>query len=125
MSLKACAYRKKGMLLLRGIAHRQFIHGVCGANTRAYLVQVSDQRGTCLVERPAKGGLCLSEPLVLYYTPLVGRLTESIHPQLKHRRFCFVFTVNGWGLQSKHGNFFVQGSGSPAFRGACLFFVSI
>ena len=28
-------------------------------NTRAYLVQVSDQRGTCLVENPAKGDLCL------------------------------------------------------------------
>ena len=27
------------------------------------LVQVSDQRGTCLVEKPAKGGLCLKQPL--------------------------------------------------------------
>ena len=26
---------------------------------RAYLVHVSDQRGTCLVEKPAKVGLCL------------------------------------------------------------------
>ena len=37
----------------------QFVRGVCGTNTRAYLVQVSDQRGTCLGEKPAKGGLCL------------------------------------------------------------------
>ena len=37
----------------------QFVRGVCGANTRAYLVQASDQRGTCLVETPAKCGLCL------------------------------------------------------------------
>ena len=37
----------------------QFVRGVCGTNTSAYLVQVSDQRGTCLVEKPAKGDLCL------------------------------------------------------------------
>ena len=34
----------------------------CGTNARAYLVQVSDQRGTCLVERPAKGELGLPQP---------------------------------------------------------------
>ena len=26
-------------------------------------VQLSDQRGTCLVEKPAKDGLCLQQPL--------------------------------------------------------------
>ena len=38
MPLKACAYRKKGMLLLpRGIErYYQFIRGVCGTNTRAF-----------------------------------------------------------------------------------------
>ena len=60
MPLKACAYRKKGMMLLpRGFARGQFVRGVCGTKTRAYLVQVSDQRGTCLVEKPAKGCMCL------------------------------------------------------------------
>ena len=44
--------------LLQGIARFQFVRGVCETITRAYLVQVSDQRRTCLVERPAKGGLC-------------------------------------------------------------------
>ena len=56
MPLKACSYRKKGMMLLpRGIARVQFVRGVCGTNIR---VQVSDQRGTCLVkvEMPAKKG---------------------------------------------------------------------
>ena len=44
------------MLLPRGL-ERYSVRpcGVCGAKTRAYLVQVSDQRGTCLVEKPAKG----------------------------------------------------------------------
>ena len=32
---------------------------VCGTNAITYLVQVSDQRGTCIVKRPAKGNLCL------------------------------------------------------------------
>ena len=58
--LKACAYRKKGIVpLLREFARVQFFRGVCGTNARAYLVEVSDWRGTCLVERPEKGGLCL------------------------------------------------------------------
>ena len=43
----------------------QFVRGVCGTKTRAYPVQVSDQRGTCLVEKPAKGGLCPQQPLNL------------------------------------------------------------
>ena len=30
-----------------------------GANARDYLIHVSDQRGACLVKRPAKDGLCL------------------------------------------------------------------
>ena len=34
----------------------QFVRGVCGTKTRGYLVQVSGQRGTCLVETPAKKG---------------------------------------------------------------------
>ena len=60
MPLKARACRKKGMMLL--------IHGIARCSvrpwrvwnyTRAYLVQESDQRGTCLVEILAKGGLCL------------------------------------------------------------------
>ena len=62
MPLKACAYRKKGMPpLLRGFARVQFVRGVSRTNTRAYylVVQVSDERGTCLVEKPAKSGLCL------------------------------------------------------------------
>ena len=39
----------------------QFVRGVCGIGKRDYQVQVSDQRGTCRVEKPkpAKGGLCL------------------------------------------------------------------
>ena len=49
----------------------QFVHGVCGTNTRAYLVKVSDQRGTGLVEKPAKGGLCLKQPLNLIIMALV------------------------------------------------------
>ena len=48
------------MPLLRGIARVQFVRGVRETNPRAnYLLQVSDKRGTCLVERSAKGGLCL------------------------------------------------------------------
>ena len=47
------------MLLPRGFARGQFVRGVCGTKTRAYLVQVSDQRGTCLVEKSAKGCMCL------------------------------------------------------------------
>ena len=47
------------VLFPRGIARVQFVRGVYATNTRAYLVQASDQRGTCLVERPAKGGPCL------------------------------------------------------------------
>ena len=46
------------MILLRGI-ERYSIRPWRGTKTKAYLVQVSDQRGTCLVETPAKGGLCL------------------------------------------------------------------
>ena len=60
MPLKAFAYnRKKGMLTELNAV--QFVRGVCGAKTRAYylVVQVSDQRGSCLVERPARDGLCL------------------------------------------------------------------
>ena len=65
MPLKACAHIKKRMMpVLRGIARVQFGRGVCGTNTRAYLVQASDQRGTCLVEIPAKGTLRLYQPLV-------------------------------------------------------------
>ena len=30
-----------------------------GINTRASLIQGNDQRGTCVVEKPAKGGLYL------------------------------------------------------------------
>ena len=38
----------------------QFVRGECGTSARASLVQVSGQRGTCLVvEKPAKGGLRL------------------------------------------------------------------
>ena len=63
MPLKACAYRKKGddAFALRKLNAVQLVRGVCGANTRAYLVQVGDRRGTCLlvVQIPAKGGLCL------------------------------------------------------------------
>ena len=59
-AFEACAYRKKGVMLLpRGMNAIQFVRGVCGTNTRACLVQVSDQRGICLVEKPAKGGVCL------------------------------------------------------------------
>ena len=60
----ACAYRKRGMMLLlpRGIA-RYSVHPwhVCVEliHELICLVQVSDQRGTCLVEKPAKGALCL------------------------------------------------------------------
>ena len=75
MPLKACAYRKKEMMLfclaeLNAII--QFVRGVRGTNTIACLVQVSDQRGTCLVEKPAKGGLCL-QPLNLIVHGVVGR----------------------------------------------------
>ena len=63
MQLKACAYRKKEiMFCLLRLNAIQFFRGVCGTNTRAYLVQVSDQRGTCLVEKPAKGGLSVTAP---------------------------------------------------------------
>ena len=50
MPLKACAYRKKGMMILPlgKLNAIQFVRGVCGTKIRAYLVQVSDQRGTCL-----------------------------------------------------------------------------
>ena len=59
MPLKACAYRKKGMILLPSGIERYSVRPwrVVGTNTRrAYLVQVSGQRGTCLVEKPAKKG---------------------------------------------------------------------
>ena len=51
MPLKARAYRKKGMMLLPrvNLPAIQFVRGVCGTNTRSSLVQVSDQRGTCLL----------------------------------------------------------------------------
>ena len=47
----------------------QFVRGACATNTRAYLVQVSDQCGTYLVEKPAKKGLaCVcNNPLILLY----------------------------------------------------------
>ena len=51
MPLKACVYRKKGMVILPlgELNAIQLVRGVCGTTTRAYyLVQVSDQRGTCL-----------------------------------------------------------------------------
>ena len=55
-----CVYEKGvDVFASRNVNAVQFVRGVCGTNTRAYLVQVSDQRGTCLVEIPAKGGLCL------------------------------------------------------------------
>ena len=58
--LKACAYTKKGIVLLpRGIARVQFVRGLCGTHARVYLVQVSDHRGTCLEDKPTKCGLCL------------------------------------------------------------------
>ena len=42
---------KKGRCLCLADEQRvQFVRGVLGTNTRAYLVQVSDQRGTCLIE---------------------------------------------------------------------------
>ena len=47
------------MPLLREFADVQFVRGMSETNTRVYLVQVSGQRGTFLVERPAKGSLCL------------------------------------------------------------------
>ena len=65
MPLKACAYRKRGMmLLLRGFARDQFIRGVCAINTRAYLVRVSDQRGTCLEENLQSVVCVCNSPLV-------------------------------------------------------------
>ena len=59
MPLKACAYRKKGMMLLpRAELHAvQFVRGVCGTNTRAYLVQVSGQRGNLPSRETCKGWL--------------------------------------------------------------------
>ena len=61
MPLKACAYREKrdDAFASRELNAIRLVRGVCGNNTRAHLVQVSDQRGTRLAERPAKGGLCL------------------------------------------------------------------
>ena len=39
MPVKACAYRKKGMVLcLAELNAIQFVRGVCGTKTRAYLV---------------------------------------------------------------------------------------
>ena len=57
MSLKACAYRKKGddAFASRNRTLFQFVRGECGTSTRAYLAQASDQRETCLVDKPAKG----------------------------------------------------------------------
>ena len=62
------------MILSRGIARVLFVRGVSGTSKRVYLVQVSDQRGTCLVEKPtpAKGGLCLQQPLKLFTKPALG-----------------------------------------------------
>ena len=64
MPLTACAYRKKGDdAFASRISNNAFsssvVRGVSGTITRACLVQVSDQRGTCLVAGHAKGGLCL------------------------------------------------------------------
>ena len=64
MPLKACVYRKKGMMhVLRRFARiwlSVLSAALCGTNTRVCQIQVSDQqRGTCTVEIPAKGGLCL------------------------------------------------------------------
>ena len=60
MPLKACPIGKRVWCFFLAELHAiQFVRGVCGTNTRAYLVQVSDQRRTCLVEKPAKDGLCL------------------------------------------------------------------
>ena len=59
MPLKACAYRKQGMMLLpRGI-ERYSVRPWCGWNQNKnilfYLAQVSDQRGTCLANETCKG----------------------------------------------------------------------
>ena len=63
MPLKACDVRigKKGMmLLLRGLATRSVRPWrEWNRYKRLSSTQVSDQRGTCLAERPAKGGLCV------------------------------------------------------------------
>ena len=55
------------MLLLEELHTVSSVRGMCGTKTRAYKVDVSDQRGTCIVERYAKGGLCLCQPLVVLY----------------------------------------------------------
>ena len=47
------------MLLPRGIERFSVRPCRVWKKTRAYIIQVSDQRGTCLVEKPAKGGLGL------------------------------------------------------------------
>ena len=39
---------------------RLLLSVVRGTNTKAYLIEVSDQRGTCRVERPARVG-CVSD----------------------------------------------------------------
>ena len=49
------------MSLLREFARVQFVRGVRRTNTRACLVQMSDQRGNCLVDRPAMKELSVSE----------------------------------------------------------------
>ena len=83
MPLKACAYRKKGMMFFFRLAELnafQFVRCVCGAKRRAYLVRVSDQRGPCLVEKPEKKervACVCSSPFTL--------VVKSI-PQIHHPR---------------------------------------
>ena len=54
---------------------------LCGTNARAYIVQVSDQRGTCIVDRLAKGGLCpVSETAPI--NSLIIHVASSASPTL-------------------------------------------
>ena len=60
MLLEACAYSEKGICFCLAAWHVvQFARGLCETHTRACLVQVSNERGSCLVDEPANCGLFL------------------------------------------------------------------
>ena len=65
MPVKACAQLKRDITFASRNCTRLVQPWLGGTMTKVYLVQESDDRGTCLVERPAEGGLCLQQTLVL------------------------------------------------------------
>ena len=81
MFLKAWAHRNKGMMVLRHpCIIAQLCPGLVGSIQQLILRQVSDQRGTCLVERPARRRL----------VPFIRARSYSIY---LHRKMTYYYVV--------------------------------